>query len=141
MFDLDDKLKQDSFFIGNLNISQLRLMNNSLYIWLILIPKINNVAELVDLSYSERIELMDEIAQISNCIKQVFNPYKLNIANLGNVVRQLHVHIIARNKGDPTWPDPVWGKDKPQELYVDDMHKLIIDKLTIELTKLSNFSL
>ena len=100
MFSLNTKLEQDSIFICDLNISQLRLMNDSNYLWFLLIPKQESLTEIIDLTFSGQIELFREINLISNIIKQYFRCKKLNIANLGNAVSQLHIHVIARNEDD-----------------------------------------
>ncbi len=109
MFSLNAKLEQDSIFICDLTISQLRLMNDSNYLWLLLIPKQESLTEIIDLTFAQQIILLKEINLISNIIKQNFRCKKLNIANLGNIVSQLHIHIIARNENDPSFPKPIWG--------------------------------
>jgi len=109
MFNLNTKLEKDSIFICDLNISQLRLMNDSNYLWFLLVPKQESLTEIIDLTLSNQIELLREINLISNIIKQNFRCKKLNIANLGNIVSQLHIHIIARNEDDIAFPNPVWG--------------------------------
>jgi len=109
MFNLNTKLEQDSIFICDLNISQLRLMNDSNYLWFLLVPKQESLTEIIDLTFSNQIELLQEINLISNIIKQNFRCKKLNIANLGNIVSQLHIHIIARNEDDVAFPKPIWG--------------------------------
>jgi len=109
MFILNQQLEKDSFFITNINLSQLRLMNDANYIWLILIPQENNLKEFIDLSFSQQIVLLQEINLLSAILKQNFPCDKINIANLGNIVPQLHIHIIARKQNDITFPKPVWG--------------------------------
>ena len=109
MFRLNAKLEQDSIFICDLTMSQLRLMNDSNYFWLLLIPKQESLTEIIDLTFAQQIILLKEINLISNIIKQNFRCKKLNIANLGNIVSQLHIHIIARNENDPSFPKPIWG--------------------------------
>ena len=115
-FKLDSKLANDCFFIGNLNLSQLLLMNDSNYPWLILVPAVPNATELIDLKLEEQHQLLQEINQISQLLKENFTIDKLNIATLGNVVSQLHIHIIGRNKNDVSFPNPVWGQ-KPTQPY------------------------
>jgi diadenosine tetraphosphate (Ap4A) HIT family hydrolase len=110
-FTLDAKLENDSFFIANLDLSELRLINNSDYTWLILIPKINNLIEITDLSPQDYATLGKEIRELATIIQKEFNPDKLNIATIGNIVKQLHVHIVARYKDDKTFPKPVWGNE------------------------------
>jgi diadenosine tetraphosphate (Ap4A) HIT family hydrolase len=86
------------------------LQKNALFPWLVLVPTQDGLSEIIDLSEPDRLALMQEIAAVSELVREVFSPYKLNIAALGNVVEQLHIHIIARYRHDSAWPDPVWGR-------------------------------
>jgi len=106
---LDKQLKTDSFFIANLELSTLLLNNDANYPWLILVPRIQYVYDLIDLDLENQHILLSEINLCAKFLKENFVVDKLNIASLGNVVRQLHVHIIARHKNDLTYPKPVWG--------------------------------
>jgi len=110
MFKLDEKLAADSYFIADLKLSKLLLMNNANYPWLILVPKKEAMAEIIDLDFACQTELLKEINQVAKILQTIFKPYKLNIANLGNVVRQLHIHVIARFQNDACFPKPVWGE-------------------------------
>lgn len=110
-FILHPKLKKDSAFITNLELSELRLINNSDYPWLILIPKINDLVEITDLRTEDYSKFCGEIKTVAEIMQKLFNPDKLNIAAIGNIVTQLHVHIIARYKDDKVFPKPVWGSD------------------------------
>ncbi len=109
MFKLDPQLKNDTFFIKDLKLCQVLLMNNSLYPWIILVPKKADLIEIIDLSKEEQVLLIEEIALVSKALKKHLNPKKLNVANLGNMVAQLHIHIIARFENDSSFPKPVWG--------------------------------
>ena len=109
MFKLDSKLEKDSDLITDLQLSQLRLINNKDYVWLLLVPKISNARELIDLLPLDYNTLNEEIRNISILLKDLIKPYKLNIATIGNVVEQLHIHIIARFSDDKLYPQPVWG--------------------------------
>ncbi len=109
MFILDKKLRQDSFLLGNLELCQVLLMNDSNYPWLILVPQKNNLIEIFDLSFDEQILLLKEINFVVDLLKKEYPCYKFNIANLGNIVSQLHIHVIVRQKNDATFPKPVWG--------------------------------
>ena len=102
MFILDKKLQQDSFFIGDLELCKVLLMNDANYPWLILVPRQNNLKDIVDLSFDDQIILLKEINFVAEILKKEFECDKLNIANLGNVVSQLHIHVIARKKNDVT---------------------------------------
>ena len=116
-FLLDHRLKNDGFEIADLKLSKLLLANNSLFPWVILVPKINGAKEIIDLKTEEQILLMEEISLVSKIIKKIFQPDNLNVAALGNIVAQLHIHIIARYETDTAWPNPVFGRDK--QLYND----------------------
>lgn len=109
MFILDQKLRQDSFLLGNLELCQVLLMNDSNYPWLILVPQKNNLIEIFDLSFDEQILLLKEINFVVDLLKKEYPYHKFNIANLGNIVSQLHIHVIVRQKNDATFPKPVWG--------------------------------
>ena len=106
---IDPRLEADSTFITALELCQVRLSHNAAFPWVILIPQREGLCEIIDLSPSDRQVLMQEIAFTSQGMKRLFLPTKLNVANLGNVVPQLHVHIIARYKDDQAWPGPVWN--------------------------------
>lgn len=107
---LDARLAADSVFVADLGLCQVRLMNDATYPWLLLIPRREGAIEIVDLAPQDRAMLMDEIALVSGVLRDMTGCGKLNVAALGNMVPQLHVHVIARFEGDPAWPGPVWGK-------------------------------
>jgi diadenosine tetraphosphate (Ap4A) HIT family hydrolase len=109
MFILNSQLQANSFFISDLKISRLLLMNDSNYPWLILVPRESDLIELTDLSLEDQIEVLREINLVGKILQENFGAEKLNIAALGNVVSQLHIHVIARKKNDATFPKPVWG--------------------------------
>jgi diadenosine tetraphosphate (Ap4A) HIT family hydrolase len=90
------------------------MMNDARYPWLMLVPRRPNLTELFELAVTERAILMEEIATVSIALKELTQCRKLNIATLGNVVSQLHVHVVARFEDDGAWPDPVWGNGRPQ---------------------------
>ena len=109
MFALDPILDRDSAEICALPLCRVRLMRDARYPWLILVPARENVVEIGDLAREDRVALMDEIVLASRAIDELYEPGKMNVAAIGNIVRQLHVHIVGRNEGDPAWPGPVWG--------------------------------
>ena len=109
MFKLDNRLENDSFFIQEIKNFQIRLMNVQEFFWVLLIPIKSNLIELSDLEVDERNELLNFAVDLGNYIKSVQNFDKVNIGMLGNIVSQLHLHIVLRNKDDPAWPGPVWG--------------------------------
>jgi diadenosine tetraphosphate (Ap4A) HIT family hydrolase len=110
-FILDKKLENDSFFVSNLKLSQLRLVDNSNYPWIILIPRINNIIEITDLNDASYNQLGQEIKFTATIIQKLFTPHKLNISSIGNIVKQLHIHLVARYESDKLFPKPVWGDD------------------------------
>lgn len=110
MFELHPRLAQDSAVIGEFELSLLLLSRDANYPWCILVPKREEVYEIHHLSEEEQIQLMRESCLLAEVMTSVFDADKMNIAALGNVVRQLHVHHIARFTDDPAWPQPIWGK-------------------------------
>ena len=106
---LDERLAQDSIALGDLPLSRVLLMNDANYPWLILVPRRPNLVELIDLDESGQATLMIEIARAARALKEITACDKLNVAALGNTVRQLHVHVIARRNDDPAGVRPVWG--------------------------------
>lgn len=109
-FVLHPQLQDDTLELGHFPLSYVRLMNNMLFPWVILIPKRPDLSEITELLPIERSSLMEEIALISGMMQRVYAPDKMNIAALGNVVPQLHIHVIARYATDQAWPNPVWGQ-------------------------------
>jgi diadenosine tetraphosphate (Ap4A) HIT family hydrolase len=111
-FKLDSRLEKDSFFICDLALSQLRLINDEQFVWLVLIPRVNDVKEIIDLSEKQQEQLWRESACVSSALRSGFSPDKLNVAAIGNIVEQLHVHHICRFTNDVAWPAPVWGRQE-----------------------------
>lgn len=109
MFVVDNRIAQDSRLIKNLPLCQLRLQNDARYPWLVLLPKVANVTEVHELSLDQQRQLMQESSMVSKALKQATACTKINVANLGNVVSQLHWHVVARFNDDATWPGPIWG--------------------------------
>lgn len=108
-FALHPQLATDTFAVKELPLCRLVAMDCRALPWLILVPRVAGVRELIDLSESEQQQLMREIARVSELLKQEFKPDKINVAALGNMVPQLHVHVLARFTTDAAWPKPVWG--------------------------------
>ncbi len=111
MFELDKNLAADSFFITDLKICRVLLMNNANFPWLILVPRVVGAVELTDLPFATQNEILQEINLVAKLLQKNFKPHKLNIGALGNIVRQLHIHIIARFENDKSFPRPVWGAE------------------------------
>jgi len=107
---LDSQLARDCTVLGDLTLSRALLNNDANYPWVILVPRCAGAVELIDLDERDRTALTAEIHDTSRALKAITKCDKLNVAALGNVVAQLHVHIIARFKTDAAWPNPVWGK-------------------------------
>ena len=109
MFVLDQRLENDSILVENKESFQVRLMNVKEFFWVVLIPNKPNLIELSDISVEERNILLNFASDIGDFIKFKENLEKINIGMLGNVVSQLHIHIVVRSKKDSAWPGPVWG--------------------------------
>ena len=109
VFQLDPQLEKDTVRIADWHLCQVRLMNDSRYPWVILIPKVPDIAEIHELAEEQQHLLLGESVRLSKALDQLFAPHKLNVAALGNMVRQLHVHHIVRYENDPAFPKPVWG--------------------------------
>ena len=106
---LDPQLARDTTAVGDLPLCRVQLTNDANYPWLLLVPRRLHVVEIVDLDAVEQAQLMGEIAEAARALKAVTGCDKINVAALGNVVAQLHVHVIARSRNDAAWPKPVWG--------------------------------
>ncbi|WP_417449197.1 HIT domain-containing protein [Kordiimonas sp.] len=109
-FHLHKQLAMDTEYVCTLSLCRVLLVNDSNYPWLILVPERADMREIHDLAEGDQIELMGEITLVSRMLQTALEADKMNIAALGNMVSQLHVHVIARYEGDPAWPGPVWGK-------------------------------
>jgi diadenosine tetraphosphate (Ap4A) HIT family hydrolase len=133
VFKLDNRLENDSFFMQEIKNFQIRLMNVQEFFWIVLIPIKPNLIELSDLEVYERNELLNFAIDLGNYIKSDQNFDKVNIGMLGNVVAQLHLHIVLRNKDDPAWPGPVWGWKSTSNL--DEETKQIRSKLIVQYLK------
>jgi diadenosine tetraphosphate (Ap4A) HIT family hydrolase len=108
-FALHPQLSADTFVLGDWPLCRVLRMNDAQYPWLILVPRVPDIREIIDLAEPQQQQLMAEIARASQGWKELLSPDKLNVAALGNAVPQLHVHVIARYKTDPAWPRPIWG--------------------------------
>tara|TARA_Y200000002_G_scaffold72954_1_gene57119 strand:- start:14 stop:442 length:429 start_codon:yes stop_codon:yes gene_type:complete len=133
-FLLNEKIFNDTNLICELPLCKFLLMNDSNYPWFILVPRRSNIVELFDLSKEDRNQLDYETVEVSKFINNSFKPDKINIATLGNIVSQFHVHIIARFSNDKAWPEPVWGKFPPEK-YTSSEVKVILNKSRVLLEK------
>ncbi len=110
---LHPKLSELTTEVGDLALCRVLLENDSNYPWLILVPRMEGISEIIDLDPNEQVQLLGEIDAASRALKGVATFDKLNVAALGNMVKQLHVHVIGRSTTDATWPKPVWGLAPP----------------------------
>jgi diadenosine tetraphosphate (Ap4A) HIT family hydrolase len=111
---LHPQLANDTVTIGDLPLARVLVANDANWPWLILVPRRRDVREIIDLGETDQSQLMAEIAQVSRALKSVTACHKLNIAAIGNIVPQLHVHVVARREGDAGWPKPIWGAAPPR---------------------------
>lgn len=110
---LTPQLAADTVPIGDLPLSRVLLANDSNYPWLILVPRLPGITEITDLDPNEQVQLLGEVDNAARVLKTVTEYEKLNVAALGNVVSQLHVHVIGRRHSDAAWPKPIWGTAPP----------------------------
>lgn len=132
-FDLNARLAGDSLHVADLPLCAVRLMKDANYPWLLLVPRKPDLIEIIDLDRADRAQLMEEIALASEALRAVADCEKLNVGALGNQVSQLHVHVIARNRDDAAWPNPVWGAAPPLAYEADvraDLIAALADKLS-----------
>lgn len=119
MFSLHPRLAADTILLGDFPLSRCLLMNDMHYPWLILVPRMENLREIFELSVENQQQLLRESSWVSARLSKHFNADKINIGALGNMVPQLHLHHIARYQNDAAWPAPVWGKH-PAQAYTPD---------------------
>jgi diadenosine tetraphosphate (Ap4A) HIT family hydrolase len=118
-FDPDPRLAADSIFLVDWPLSQLRLVDDTRFAWLVLVPRLDGAVEWIDLDAGQQQLLLEEVNRAGALLRALGPCHKLNIGALGNVVRQLHVHVVARNEGDAAWPGPVWGSGAMQRFAPD----------------------
>lgn len=133
MFNLDSRLANDTLLIGDFSLCRLLLMNDRQYPWFILVPRREEVCELFQLDAADQQLLWQETTALAEVLKDTFSADKMNVATLGNMVSQLHMHVIVRRKGDPAWPAAVWGQH-PALPYSADEVAAIRQKLRLVLT-------
>ena len=119
-FELDERLVADTFPVAELPLCRVLLMNDARYPWVILVPRQAAISEVFELSVTDQQQLWREATQLGEAMKSAFGGDKLNIATLGNVVSQLHVHVVVRRHSDAAWPAPVWGNGSPSAYELDD---------------------
>lgn len=124
-FELDPRLAGDTVFIADWKLCRVLLMDDAQFPWLVLVPRRPGLAELDDLDESDRTRLMHEIQRAMKILRAVVDCDKLNVGALGNIVRQLHVHVVARRVDDPAWPGPVWGHGPAHHYMPEARDKLV----------------
>ncbi len=112
-FQLHPQLACDTISVADLDLCQLLLMNDQTYPWLVMVPMRHDMRELHDLMPGDQQAVMLEVTKVSRAMQRLFKADKMNVAALGNMVAQLHIHVIARYEGDPAWPGPIWGVVEP----------------------------
>jgi diadenosine tetraphosphate (Ap4A) HIT family hydrolase len=128
MFELHPQLKSDSYLIGKFSLSWVLLHKDATYPWVILVPAREDLREIHHLSYEDQIALMRESCHLSEVMVDLFAPKKLNVAAIGNIVSQLHLHHVARFEQDPAWPKPIWGL-LPATAYTEEVRLQRINQL------------
>ena len=131
-FILHSKLAADTLKVLTLEASQLLLMNDARYPWLILVPQVSGMRDLHNLSTKQYQAVTQEIVQVSEVLESLAQAHKMNFGALGNMVPQLHIHIIARQTNDAAWPAPVWGVGEAQP-YSQDAAKTLIQQIASKL--------
>lgn len=133
-FDLHPTLARDTVEVTRLPLCRVLLMRDRRFPWLILVPERDGLREIQDLPPQDRAELVEEIAQAGEVLQRLFHPYKLNVGALGNLVPQLHIHVVARFATDAAWPGPVWGSG-PAEGYSEEELEEVRGRLATELQR------
>ena len=129
-FQLDARLAADTLFVAEWTLCRVLLMDDAQFPWLVLVPRREGLAELDELAERDRTQSMREVTRAMKVLRRVVECDKLNVGALGNIVRQLHVHVVARREGDAAWPGPVWGHG-PAHHYLPEAR----DKLLAELRR------
>jgi diadenosine tetraphosphate (Ap4A) HIT family hydrolase len=111
MFVLLERLVRATAEVGDLPLCRVLLLNDRRFAWLLLVPRREGIEEIADLARADRAQLIEEIATASDVLRRLYQPSRLNIADIGNKAPQLHIHIVARHQGDPLWPSVVWSRD------------------------------
>ena len=118
-FELDPRLAADSHWVADGRLCQVRLMDDTRFPWLVLVPRIADAIEWFDLDQSDQHVMFDEVSRAARLLREQHGCEKINIGALGNIVRQLHVHVVGRSPGDAAWPGPVWGSGEAQRFAAD----------------------
>lgn len=136
MFQLHERLAADTHKLGESRLCDVLLMNDNTWPWVILVPRVSGIREIYELPIEQQHRLLFESSALSEGMMELFSGDKMNVAALGNMVPQLHLHHIVRYQGDPAWPGPVWGKQPPVP-YTDDQLVNVKAKLQSLLKQLA----
>ena len=131
-FTLDETLAAASHLIGKMRICEARLLDDKRWPWIMLVPQKDGCEDLHDLDAVDLPLAMEDVRDAANCLQKLVHCDKINVGSLGNMVRQLHIHVIARRENDPNWPGPVWGFEKPVPYELPTRQQLIA-KISREL--------
>ena len=132
MFTLDSRLQQDTLIVGDFALCRLLLMNDTQFPWFILVPRRADVGEIFQRDIADQRLLWQETSELAETLKDTFAADKMNVASLGNMVSQLHMHVIVRRRDDAAWPAPVWGK-LPAQPYSAEQLAVVMAKLRMVL--------
>lgn len=138
-FNLHPQLAIDCVELADLPLCKLLLCNDSAYPWFIIVPKVNDITEIYQLDWQQQQQLLNESSLLSELLMQVFSGDKMNVAALGNMVEQLHIHHVVRYKNDVSWPKPIWGQQALTSYSADELVKLkakLLPQLTVILAAL-----
>jgi diadenosine tetraphosphate (Ap4A) HIT family hydrolase len=124
-FVLDPRLQADTRHVASLMLCDVLLMNDARFPWLVLVPRRVGMVEICDLPADEHAVLWQEVNQVSGALRSIASFEKLNLGALGNIVRQLHVHVVGRREGDAAWPGPVWGSGRAEPYASEALEVLI----------------
>lgn len=133
-FELDGRIARDSDLIATLDLCQLRIQNDSRWPWLVMVPQRADMTEIFELSKADQAHLAAEVNQVAAALKEITGATKINVGALGNIVRQLHVHVIARFEGDANWPGPIWGYGSA-EPYDGEKRQALMNRLMEKLSR------
>ena len=133
-FELDGRIARDSDLIATLDLCQLRIQNDSRWPWLVMVPQRADMTEIFELSEADQALLSAEVNHVAAALKEITCATKINVGALGNIVRQLHVHVIARFEGDANWPGPIWGYGSA-EPYDGEKRQALVNTLMEKLSR------
>ena len=133
-FELDGRIARDSDLIATLDLCQLRIQNDSRWPWLVMVPQRADMSEIFELSEADQALLSAEVNHVAAALKEITCATKINVGALGNIVRQLHVHVIARFEGDANWPGPIWGYGSA-EPYDSEKRQALVNTLMEKLSR------